>query len=483
MTSRRPLLAALIATALLTGCALGPDYRRPELATPAQFKEADGWRLARPADAIPRGAWWTLYGDAELDTLAQRLASGNQTIAQYEAQYRQSQALARSARGALLPTASGSASSSRARSATTSGSSNDSSIRRSYNAQLNASWEVDLWGKLRRSLEAENANTEASLADLAAIRLSLQSELVQNYLQLRVLDEQRRLLEATVEAYRRSLQLTQNQYRAGITTKAAVAQAQTQLKSTEADLIDLVRQRAQLENAIAVLLGLAPAEFALAVREDIPALPDVPLALPAELLERRPDIAAAERAMIAANAGIGVAKAAFFPDLTLSAAGGYTSSSYTDWISAPSRFWSLGPQLALTLLDFGQRSAEVDRRVAAYDQTVAQYRQTVLDGFREVEDYLVDLKVLEEEAAVQGEALAAARESLQLTTNQYKAGLISYLDVVNVQTTALSSERTALALRQSRLIASAQLIAALGGGWQADDLQVSNGGEAAPAKD
>jgi NodT family efflux transporter outer membrane factor (OMF) lipoprotein len=266
--------------------------------------------------------------------------------------------------------------------------------------------------------------------------------------------------------------MTENQYRAGVSGKDAVAQAQTQLKSTQADMVDLIWQRAQFENAIAVLIGLPPAEFSLAETKNIPALPEVPLGLPSQLLERRPDIASAERSVMAANANIGVAKAAYYPDLTLSLNGGYSSSTYANWISVPNRFWSVGPQLAMTLFDGGQRSAEVDRSEAAYDETVAKYRQTVLDGFREVENYLVQLKVLEDEAGVRQEALDAARESLRLTQNQYKAGVIAYLGVVVVQATALSNERSVLNLLQSRLIASVQLIAALGGGWDGA-LQVS----------
>ena len=262
--------------------------------------------------------------------------------------------------------------------------------------------------------------------------------------------------------------MSQNQYRAGVSGKDAVAQAQTQLRSTQADLIDLAWQRAQFENVIAVLMGKAPADFNLAATTQIPALPAIPLALPSQLLERRPDIAAAERSVMAANAEIGVAKTAYFPDLTLSLSGGYSSSSFSNWISLPNRFWSVGPQLAMTLFDGGQRAAEVDRTEAAYDQTVAQYRQTVLDSFREVEDFLAQLKVYEQEAGVRVQALESARESLRLTNNQYKAGLIAYLDVVNVQTTALSNERSVLTLLQARLIASVQLIAALGGGWNAE---------------
>lgn len=454
---------------LLSGCAVGPDYHKPDMPAPAQFKQAQGWTQANPSDAYNRGAWWEVYNDAQLNGLVERLNRSNQTVAQYEAQYRQAQALVRSSRGAFFPTLDLSAGKTRSSQGTGSSSSSLSSsssgIRDTYNTQLGVSWEADIWGRLRRGLEADKANAQASLADLASMRLSLQSELVQNYLQLRVIDEQKRVLEATLDAYQRSLNLTQNQYRAGISGRDAVAQAQTQLKSTQADLIDLAWQRAQFENAIAVLMGQAPADFDLAISKDIPILPQIPVQLPSQLLERRPDIAAAERSVMSANANIGVAKAAYYPDLTLSLSGGYSSSTVANWISLPNRFWSVGPQLAMTLFDGGQRAAEVDRTEAVYDQTVAQYRQTVLDGFREVEDYMVQLKVYEDEAGVRAEALAAARESLRLTSNQYKAGLIGYLDVVNVQTTALSNERSVLNVLQSRLIASVQLIAALGGGW------------------
>jgi NodT family efflux transporter outer membrane factor (OMF) lipoprotein len=439
---------------LLGGCAVGPDYHKPDMPTPAQFKQAQGWTQANPSDAFSRGAWWEVYNDAQLNGLVEKLNSSNQTVAQYEAQYRQAQALVRSARGAFFPTLDLSAGKNRSSQGTGSSSSSLSSsssgIRDTYTTQLGVSWEADIWGKLRRGLEADKANAQASLADLASMQLSLQSELVQNYLQLRVIDDLNRVLEATVDAYQRSLNLTQNQYRAGISGRDAVAQAQTQLKSTQADLIDLAWQRAQFENAIAVLMGQAPADFDLPISKDIPILPQIPVQLPSQLLERRPDIAAAERSVMAANANIGVAKAAYYPDLTLSMDGGYSSSTFNNWISLPNRFWSVGPQLAMTLFDGGQRAAEVDRTEAVYDQTVAQYRQTVLDGLRD-------------------EALAAARESLRLTSNQYKAGLIGYLDVVNVQTTALSNERSVLNVLQSRLIASVQLIAALGGGWNAQD--------------
>ena len=463
------LLGLVLTGVLLSACAVGPDYQRPELAVPQQFNAVDGWTQANPSDALERGAWWELYADPQLNALVAKLNSNNQSVAQAEAQFRQAQALVRNARGAFLPSADLSVGKTRSSQGT--GSSNSSltssssGIRDTLNAQVGVSWEADVWGKLRRGLEANEASAEASYADLAAMRLSQQSELVQNYLQLRVIDQQKRLLEATVEAYQRSLKMSENQYRAGISGKDAVAQAQTQLRNTQASLIDLIWQRAQFENAIAVLTGQPPTGFKLAEINDIPKLPAIPVSVPSQLLERRPDIASAERSIIAANANIGVAKAAYYPDFSLSLSGGYSSSQYQDWISVPNRFWSVGPKISLPLFDGGQRSAEVDRNEAVYDQTVAKYRQTVLDGFREVENYRIQLKVLGDETVVQEQALESARESLRLTTNQYKAGLIAYLDVVNVQTTALSSERCVLNLLQSRLIASVQLIAALGGGW------------------
>ena len=470
MTSRLLKLAPLLLSGLLlSACAIGPDYQRPESAAAEDYKEAAGWTRANPSDALARGAWWELYGDAQLNGLVEKLNSSNQTVAQSEAQFRQAQALVRSARGAFLPSADLSVGKTRSSQGT--GSSNSSltssssGIRDTLNAQVGVSWEADVWGKLRRGLEANEASAEASLADLAAMRLSQQSELVQNYLQLRVIDEQKRLLQATVEAYQRSLKMSENQYKAGISGKDAVAQAQTQLRNTQANMIDLIWQRAQFENAIAVLTGQAPSGFSLAETTTVPALPQIPLSLPSQLLERRPDIASAERSIIAANANIGVAKAAYYPDFSLSLQGGYSSSQYQDWISVPNRFWSVGPKVSLPLFDGGQRSAEVDRNEALYDQTVAKYRQTVLDGLREVENYLVQLKVLGDEAVVQEQALESARESLRLTSNQYKAGLIAYLDVVVVQATALNTERNVLNLRQSRLIASVKRSAALGGGW------------------
>ncbi|SEH85110.1 efflux transporter outer membrane subunit [Stutzerimonas xanthomarina] len=469
----RPL-ALVVLVLSVAACTLGPDYQRPELPMAAEFKQAEGWKVANPADVLERGSWWRLYGDAKLDALVCRLNLSNQNLAAAEAQYRQARALVRGARSQLFPTVGGSAGATRAAqngstSAVQGGSA--SGISESYSVGLDASWELDVWGRLRRNLEANRASMQASAADLAAVRLSLQSELVQTYLQLRVMDEQQRLLNQTVEAFARSLRLTENQYRAGIVPKSDVTQALTQLRSTEAQAIDLQWQRAQMEHAIAVLIGVPPAELNVAELDEIPELPAVPLALPSQLLERRPDIASAERQVIAANAQIGVAEAAWYPDLTLSASGGYRNSSLSNLISLPNRFWSLGPQLAVTLLDFGGRRADLEAAEANYDLTVANYRQTVLDSFREVEDNLVQLRVLAAEAVVQRQALEAAQESLRLVQNQYRAGTVDFLSVATVQTSALNNERTYLTLLGDQLTASVQLIAALGGGWEEQTLQ------------
>lgn len=471
--SLRPL--ALVAMALsLSACTLGPDYQRPDVPMAAEFKQAEGWKVAAPADALQRGEWWTLYGDAELNSLVGRLNVSNQNLAAAEAQYRQARALVRGARSQLFPTIGGSGGVTRGGQGSTSNSTIQNQARgisESYSLGLDASWELDLWGRLRRNLEANQASMQASAADLAAVRLSLQSELAQTYLRLRVMDEQQRLLDQTVEAFARSLRLTENQYRAGIVPKSDATQALTQLRSTEAQAIDLRWQRAQMEHAIAVLIGVPPSELSITERDQIPALPVVPLALPSQLLERRPDVASAERQVIAANAQIGVAEAAWYPDLTLSASGGYRNSSFSNLVSVPNRFWSLGPQLAMTLFDFGGRRAGLEQAEASYDQTVANYRQTVLNSFREVEDNLVQLRVLGEEAVVQQQALEAAQESLRLIENQYRAGTVDFLSVATVQTTALNNERTNLTLLGDRLAASVQLIAALGGGWDEEVLQ------------
>jgi NodT family efflux transporter outer membrane factor (OMF) lipoprotein len=337
-------------------------------------------------------------------------------------------------------------------------------------ASLSSGWEADLWGRLRRAVESSEASAQAGAADLAAARLSAQGELASNYFQLRALDAQKQLLEDNVAAFRRSLDLTKNRYDAGVAAKVDVVQAETQLKSTLAQAIDTGVQRAQLEHAIAILVGTPPASFSIAPAALASAMPQIPPALPSELLERRPDIAAAERRVAAANAEIGVAKAAYFPSFTLAATGGFRSAEASQWFAAPSRFWSIGPAIAQSIFDAGLRRAQTEQAIADYDATVAEYRQAVLSGFQEVEDNLAALRILEEEAKVQDEAVRAARESVTLTTNQYKAGTVSYITVVTVQTTQLNNERAAAGILGRRLVASVGLVKALGGGWSASEL-------------
>jgi NodT family efflux transporter outer membrane factor (OMF) lipoprotein len=459
---------------LLASCAVGPDYKRPDVATQATFKEADNWKIATPNDDTNRGKWWEAFGDRELNILVEQVDINNQNLKLAEAKYRQAQALGASARSSFFPTISAASSATRsgrgvsnnaANTSTGAASRASSSISSSYNLSANLNWELDLWGRIRRQVESSNASIEASAADLASARLSAQSELASNYFQLRVTDAQKQLLDDTVAAFAKSLELTKNRYNVGVAGRVDVAQAETQLKSSQAQALDLGIQRAQLEHAVALLVGKAPGNFTLPESKWAMTLPSIPLSLPASLLERRPDIASAERRAAAANAQIGVAKAAYYPTLSLSGSGGYSSATLSDWISAPNRFWSLGPSLAATILDFGKRGAASDQAIAAYDQTVATYRQTVLQAFQEVEDNLAALRILEAEAKVQEEAVRASRESVALTLNQYKAGTISYLNVVSVQTAQLANERNAMTLAGRRLTASVALIKALGGGW------------------
>jgi len=451
--------AAGILALALAACAVGPDYQRPEAVVSAAYKEAVGWKTAEPRDEASRGDWWEIFGDPQLSALIASIDFSNQNVLLAEARFRQAQAFAAQSRAALFPTLDADASITRSRSA--------GAVSDNRSVALNSSWEIDLWGRLRRALESSAANAQASAADLAAARLSAQAELASNYFQLRVLDAQKQLLDDTVTGFDKSLELTRNRYAAGVAAKVDVVQAETQLKSTLAQSIDTGVQRAQLEHAIAILVGKLPSELSIAPVPLAVTMPRIPLGLPSELLERRPDVAAAERRAAAANAQIGVAKAAYFPSLTLSASGGFRSANAADLFTAPSRFWSIGPALAQSVFDAGLRRAQTEQAIAAYDATVAEYRQAVLAGFQEVEDNLAALRILEEEAKVQDEAVRAARESVVLTTNQYKAGIVSYINVVTVQTTQLSNERTAVGILGRRLVAAATLVKALGGGWDA----------------
>lgn len=461
----RPLsLACLAALSLLAGCALGPDFQRPEISVPAEFRAARGWKAAEPQDQAAPAAWWEIYGDPVLNDLVAQVASANQNVTAAEAQYRQAQGLLSGARAAWFPNLGSSLTATRSQGSTTGSTVNSNSpAKNTDRLSLTSSWELDLWGRISRQVESSERTAQASAADLAAARLSAQATLAQSYLQLRINDAQQRLLAKTLSAYRRSHEITRNRYEAGVASQADVAQAETQLKTTEAQAIDLGIQRAQLEHAIAVLIGQPPATVKIAPVDAVPGLPAIPASLPATLLERRPDVAAAERRVAAANAQIGVAQAAFFPTLTLSASGGYVNDRFADLLSTPHRFWSLGPALALSLFDAGARSAVKEQAIAGYDKSVASYRQTVLSAFGEVEDNLTALRILEREKDVQQAATVAANQFQTLTNNQYLAGTVSYLNVATAQAAALSAERSSLDLLNRQLTASVALIKALGG--------------------
>ena len=451
-------IPALLLAATLTACTVGPDYVRPDVKVPDAWKEAP-YKAAEPADALPRGAWWERFGDPLLDQLARDVVTANPTVQVAEANARQAQAAIRAARAGLFPTIGASVTATRSGGRNGSGASTDLSL----GAQL--SWETDLWGRVRRSIEASESSAQASSADLANVQLSLQADLVQSYLALRVADARRKVFDDTIAAYERSLALTENRYNAGVAARAEVVQAQSQLFGARTQAVDVQAARAQLEHAIAALTGRLPSELTIAPSTALPTLPDVPPGVPSALLERRPDVAAAERRIAAANAQVGVATAAIYPDLTLGASAGFAGSALANWLSLPNRFWSLGPALAATLFDAGLRRAQRDEQIAAYDASVATYRQTVLTAFREVEDALSTLRILVEEAGVQQQALAAARHSLELTTNQYRAGLVGFLNVVVVQAQAFAEERAAIDLQGRRYAATVDLIKALGGGF------------------
>ena len=472
----RRIGASALAMAVLAACApLGPNYQRPEplsaattegtaRSLPAQYKEAAALAntLLKPASIAPVSAtdWWKPFADSKLDTLMLQVAQANQNVAQAEAKYRQAIATMQQAQAARFPTLGTNASATRSSQATN----GVRTTAQSLSAGLSASWELDLWGRVRRSIESGDASAAASAADLAATTLSLQAQLATNYGALRALDVQRGLLEDSVAAYQRSLQLTKNRYEAGVVAKSDVAQAQSQLLSSQAQLIDTGAQRATLEHAIAVLTGRPPSELTIARVDGYPlTLPAVAASVPSELLQRRPDIAAAERRMAAANAQIGIAIAAYYPTISLSGSLGQRGATLADLFSLPNRFWSVGPALALSLFDGGARDASKAQAQASYDQTVAAYRQTVLGAIQEVEDNLSTLRVLAEELVVQRQAVQAAQEALTITLNQYKAGTVSFLNVATAQAAEYSARRTELGLRSEQFAASVALIKALGG--------------------
>ena len=459
----------------ISACSLGPDYERPTLDVGLAYKQAPGWVLASPAVAAADEPWWTAFQDPVLNGLIERLNDNNLSIQQSEAQYRQALTLLRSANASLYPTLGLTADVTRADvpmvlpgSSAVTGAFDPYT---QYGIGLGLSWEVDLWGAVRRNIEAAQASVQASAAELAGARLSAQAALASSYFQLRVLDVQDHLLVRTIAAYERSLRLTQNLQRAGLSDRSDVAVAQTQLETARVQQMDLQWQRAQLENAMAVLLGQAPSLFALPKQVDLSIKPPaIPVGLPSTLLERRPDIAAAEMRTAAANAQIGVATAAWFPDLTISANAGFQSRQFAQWFSAPAQFWAIGPALAMAIFDGGRRSAQVDQARAAFDAQAAAYRLTVLRALQEVEDAMVQLHVLEQEQQVQRRAVQAALESLRIKRNQYEQGLVDYLSVAVLETAALNNQRTEIAIMGNRFAATVRLVAALGGGWSTEQL-------------
>ena len=467
-----PAIVAAMLMPLSACMVVGPDYVRPTVTTPDAYKEIDGWRVAQPKDDLIRGAWWEIFGDPQLNALVAQVSVSNQNLAVAEAQYREAQALVREARAAYFSTATIGLGANRSSASTTTGSGPASKriTASDYSLPLDVSWEIDVWGRIRRTVESNQASAQASAGDLENARLSFQAALAQDYFLLRELDAQKQLLSATVTAFEKSLELTKDLFAQGVDSEVDIQQAETQLKTTEAQLINVGVQRAQLEHAIAVLIGKPASDFSIPATPLAGTPPEIPVGVPSELLERRPDIAADERRVAAANAQIGVAEAAFYPSVTLSASLGLESSSLAKLFTAASRFWSVGASVSETVFDGGLRRAQTDFARAAYDATVATYRQTTLTAFQGVEDNLAALRILEEEARVQGEAVKAAEKSVVLTMDQYKAGTVSYLNVVTAQTIALTNETTAVQILGQRMTAAVLLVQALGGGWNASNL-------------
>jgi NodT family efflux transporter outer membrane factor (OMF) lipoprotein len=461
MTLTRVVVCGAVA-AVLSACAIGPNYQRPTLDVPAEFKEA--WQPARPRDDQARGEWWQAYGDPVLDRLQADADRANPTIAAAAATWRSNQALMAEAYGALLPTVSATGSSVRSRGAVSPNVPLSSvTVQTQDRAGLTASWEIDVWGRVRRGLEGVQATIAASANDLAAAKLTIQAQLASDYVQLRALDSSIAVYASTLEGYRRSLEITRNRYHAGVAVSTDVTQAESTLATTEAQYADLLAQRAVLEHAIAVLTGRAPEGLTLEPVATLPALPSVPSAVPADLLERRPDVAAAERRVVAANAQVGIAQAAWFPTLSLTGTAGYSGSAWQNLFKVPAEYWTVGPQLAESLLSGGTRITQSRQAKANYDVAVANYRSTVLAAFQSVDDALSNLRALALESQADARAAEAAQATLQATENQYRAGTVSYLNVVIAEGTALSANTALINVNSRRLQAHVALVKALGG--------------------
>jgi NodT family efflux transporter outer membrane factor (OMF) lipoprotein len=475
----------LLFTVLLTACTVGPNYVPPAVPVPVKYKEvAKGWKVAQPGDALDRGDWWKIFRDPKLNALEAQLMHCNQSVAVAEAQYFQARALVNEARASFFPSLAGSVGLQRQKqgggstsfvstssggvissgSATT-GSSGASNVFTNHSWNLDAAWEPDLWGSVRRSVEASTAGAAASAAQLASVRLASQATLAQTYFQLRALDKDQQILDDTVNEYQQSLALTRNRYASGVAGYSDVVQARTQLDNAKALAINNRIGRAQFEHAIAVLLGIPPADLSISFAPLNAKPPIIPIEVPSALLERRPDVAQAERLAAEANAQIGVAIAAYYPSLNLTGNANQQNRNYSNWLSVPAINWSLGAQLAQTIFDGGLRKATTEAARANYAATVATYRQTVLTAFQDVEDNLVSLRILREQSVVQDRAAADARLALRLVLNQYKSGTVAYADVIIAQTTAYSAEKTAADVTGQRMTAAVGLIKALGGGW------------------
>ena len=457
---------------LFGGCTVGPKYRRPAAEVPASYKEVGDWKPAQPNDQSLSGNWWEVFQDAQLNALESQVNVSNQNLKAAEAQYTQARALVRYIRANYFPSISGGAgatrnkiSNNRPPSLSTNGATyND------FQIPFELSYEVDVWGRVRHTVESYREQAQASAADLATINLSMHAQLALDYFQARTLDAEEQLLNSTVTQYQQALELIENRYAGGLSSDLEVQQARTQLETTRAQAIDVGVARAQYEHAVAVLIGKPPANFSLAALPLTTPPPSIPAGLPSELLERRPDIAAAERRMASANAQIGVAKAAYYPTISLGATGGFESGVITTLISGPSALWSVGGSAITPIFDAGRRRANMDQAIAAYDQTVANYRETVLTGFQQVEDNVAALSILEHEAQVQDQAVVAAQKYLELATTRYKGGVTSYLEVTTAQTAALSDEVTAVNILGRRMVDAVTLVEALGGGWNSSEL-------------
>ena len=476
------ILAPSIVVLLLNSCTVGPKYSRPQAPSAPEYKETPpNWKQAQPADQVVRGKWWGVFQDPQLNALEEQVSVSNHNLKAAQAQFLQARALVRLNRANLYPTVTTGASASQNTLSTTTPKTGAKSNYTDLVLPADVTYEADVWGSVRRTVEAARANAQASAAQLELVSLSVHAELASDYFQLRTLDAEERLLTSTVVAFEKALELTTNRYKGGVASAVDVAQAETQLETTRAQAIDVMVERQQFEHAIAALIGQPASTFSIPASPWDTPPPAIPPGLPSDLLERRPDIAAAERQMAAANAQIGVARAAYFPQITFNGSAGFESSALTNWLTGPSGFAAAGISALVTVFDVGRRRAGVEQAQAAYDQAVANYRQAVLTSFQEVEDNLAALRILEDEAKTQAVAVTAAEHSLQLSNNRYRGGVVTYLEVITAQSAALSNERVAVGILRQRMTSTVLLIKALGGGWNVANLPAVSSNASPPA--